>query len=74
MAKKVDPDELIDTNEVALVLGLASRNAVNVYRGRYIDFPEPVVQRGKCLLWHRPDVVRWARSRRVGSPARDEVR
>jgi glutathione-regulated potassium-efflux system ancillary protein KefG len=63
MAKRVDPDELVDSDQVATMLGLGSRNAVRVYLGRYPDFPQPIVQRGRCLLWLRPDIERWQTSR-----------
>jgi glutathione-regulated potassium-efflux system ancillary protein KefG len=59
---KVDPDDLIDSAEVAELLGLAHREAISTYRGRYDDFPEPVVTKARCLLWHRPAVERWKRA------------
>ena len=61
---KIEPAELVDSDEVARLLGLTSRNAVRVYRGRYEDFPQPVVKKGRCLLWIRADVERWAKARR----------
>jgi glutathione-regulated potassium-efflux system ancillary protein KefG len=64
VAKSVDPDELVDSDQVAELLGLGSRNAVRVYLGRYDDFPVPIVQRGRCLLWLRPDIERWRDERR----------
>ena len=66
MAAKVDPDELVDSTEVADTLGLG-HHSVSLYRRRYPDFPAPVIERGRCVLWHRPDVERWARkTRRLG--------
>lgn len=62
MAEPIDPDELIDAMGVAEVLGLASRNVIGVYRSRYSDFPAPTVERGRCRLWHRPDIERWAKT------------
>lgn len=61
----VDLDDLIDSNEVAEILGLGSNRAVSIYRGRYDDFPGPVVIKGsgKCMLWLRADVVAWNESR-----------
>lgn len=60
----IDPDDLLDSREVAELLGLANNRVVSVYRDRYSDFPAPVVEKGagRCVLWHRQDVERWARS------------
>lgn len=57
----IDPDDLIDSRQVAEMLGLSSHRAVSVYRSRYEDFPPPVIVRseGQCILWHRPEVERW---------------
>jgi predicted DNA-binding transcriptional regulator AlpA len=63
MAKRIDPDDLVDATEVAELLGLAHRNSVSVYRKRHDDFPEPVVTKSRCLLWLRADVEAWAVSR-----------
>lgn len=62
---QVDTDQLLDAGEVAALLGLARREAVSTYRGRYADFPVPVVEKnsGKCLLWLRADVESWAAKR-----------
>ena len=59
---KIDPEDLIDAGEVAELLGLARRQAVSTYRSRYADFPAPVIEKnsGKCALWLRRDVERWA--------------
>jgi predicted DNA-binding transcriptional regulator AlpA len=59
----IDPDDLIDATEVAVALGLAHRQAVSTYRARYDDFPEPVVEKSRCLLWLRADVEAWAAKR-----------
>jgi predicted DNA-binding transcriptional regulator AlpA len=56
----VEPEDLIDATEVAALLGLSHRNSVSVYRGRYDDFPEPVVVKSRCLLWLRADIEAWA--------------
>jgi predicted DNA-binding transcriptional regulator AlpA len=56
-------DNLLDTAEVADLLGLSSRAAVIVYRKRYPDFPEPAIKKGRCLLWLRPDIEAWAAGR-----------
>jgi predicted DNA-binding transcriptional regulator AlpA len=62
---KIDPVDLIDAAEVAEALGLSSPRAVSVYRARYEDFPAPLVVKGsgKCVLWARSDVARWAKAR-----------
>jgi hypothetical protein len=61
MAEKVDPDDLLDAAMVAAELGLASAAVVSVYRSRYKDFPKPLIERGRCRLWLRADVVAWRR-------------
>ena len=62
MGRKVDVDDLIDTQDVAKILGLAHRNTVSEYQARYDDMPRPVVDLGggRSKLWVRPDVERWA--------------
>lgn len=67
MGPKVDVDDLIDSSAVAEMLGLAHRRAVSLYRSRYPDFPKPVVSSdaGRCLLWLRQDVEKWAKGRRA---------
>lgn len=59
----IDPADLIDANEAAELLGLARRQAVSTYRGRYDDFPEPVVTKARCVLWRRQDIEAWAAQR-----------
>jgi len=61
---KVDPADLVDRSEVAAMLGLSSPNAVSVYARRYADFPTPIIQRGRCVLWLRREVAGW-KSRRT---------
>lgn len=61
VGRKVDLDDLLDAGEVAELLGLASSNVVNVYRGRYPDFPMPILERRGFRLWLRADVEAWAR-------------
>jgi predicted DNA-binding transcriptional regulator AlpA len=62
---QVETNELLDAGEVAALLGLARREAVSTYRGRYADFPDPVIEKnsGKCLLWLRADVESWTARR-----------
>jgi hypothetical protein len=62
MGRKVDVDDLIDTQTVGKILGLAHRNTVSEYQARYPDMPRPVVDLsgGRLKLWLRPEVERWA--------------
>jgi len=66
MPPNVDIEDLIDTQAIAELLGLGSRNAVSVMRGRRKDFPSPVINLGpgRPMLWLRTDVEEWARTRR----------
>jgi glutathione-regulated potassium-efflux system ancillary protein KefG len=61
MGRRVDVDDLIDTREVAQILGLAHRNTVSEYQARYDDMPRPVVDlgAGRSKLWLRREVERW---------------
>jgi predicted DNA-binding transcriptional regulator AlpA len=61
VGRRVDLDDRLDAGEVAELLGLASANVVNVYRGRHQDFPAPVLTRRGLRLWLRGDVEVWAR-------------
>ena len=56
---RVDPDDLLCPSEVAAALGLGNPGSVSVYRVRYPDFPAPVIEKGRCLLWHRADIEAW---------------
>ena len=62
MGRKVDVEDLIDTQSVAQILGLAHRNTVSEYQARYNDMPRPVVVlgSGRSKLWLRSEVERWA--------------
>lgn len=60
MAELIDPDELLDAEAVADLLGLASSNVISVYRTRYEDFPQPRIEKGRCRLWLRADVEGWS--------------
>ncbi len=61
----IDTDDLLDSTEVAEILGLSSARAISVYRARYDDFPEPIIIKaaGRLLLWRRQDVDLWSRGR-----------
>jgi glutathione-regulated potassium-efflux system ancillary protein KefG len=58
----VDTKDLIDARGVAEILGLSAPNTVSVYQRRYADMPRPVVSlgRGRCMLWLRSEIERWA--------------
>lgn len=62
MTPRVDTEDLLDTQGVAEILGLAHRNTVLHYQQRYSDMPKPVFDlgKGRVKLWLRPEVVRWA--------------
>jgi hypothetical protein len=62
----------VDATEIAALLGLSHRNSVSTYRARYDDFPAPVVEKGRCLLWRRRDVITWARKTGRGPPPKGE--
>ncbi len=61
MGRRVDIDQLIDAHEVARIMGLAYRNTVSEYQGKYPDMPRPIVDlgRGRPKLWLRPEIERW---------------
>ena len=67
-------DDLIDTQGVAKILGLAYRNTVLQYQQRYADMPRPVFDlgRGRVKLWLRPEIEEW--SAQQGSWARSHRR
>jgi glutathione-regulated potassium-efflux system ancillary protein KefG len=59
---RVETDDLLDTQGVAEILGLAHRNTVLQYQQRYDDMPMPVFDlgKGRVKLWLRPEIQRWA--------------
>jgi len=61
VGRRVDVDDLIDTQGVAKLLGLAHRNSVSTYLHRYPDMPRPVVDfpESRTRLWLRSEVVAW---------------
>ena len=62
MTPKVATEDLLDTQGVAEILGLAHRNTVLQYQQRYADMPRPVFDlgKGRVKLWLRPEMERWA--------------
>jgi predicted DNA-binding transcriptional regulator AlpA len=76
MGRKVDVDDLIDTQAVAETLGLAHRNTVSEYQARYDDMPRPAVDlgRGRSKLWLRSEVEPWAAMHRARADGRGRGR
>jgi len=64
MTPPVETSDLLNAAEAATVLGLSHRQAIATYRARYEDFPEPVIWKGKCVLWNRSDLLTWQQSRK----------
>jgi glutathione-regulated potassium-efflux system ancillary protein KefG len=62
MSPLVATEDLLDTQAVADILGLAHRNTVSQYQRRYSDMPRPVFDLGpgRVKLWLRPEIERWA--------------
>ena len=63
MAPRINSEDLIDSQEVAQILGLAHRNTVTTYLRRYPDMPRPIVELGvgRVRLWLRPEIEAWAK-------------
>jgi glutathione-regulated potassium-efflux system ancillary protein KefG len=63
MNPRINSEDLIDSLEVAEILGLAHRESVTTYLRRYPDMPRPVVDlgKGRVRLWLRPEIEAWAR-------------
>ncbi len=61
----VRTEDLIDAQAIANMLGLAQRNTISLYQRRYPDMPRPVVDlgKGRCRLWRRSEIERWAKQR-----------
>ena len=72
MTPLVETSDLIDARGVAEILGLSHPNNVSVYQHRHDDMPRPVVNlgRGRCLLWLRPEIERWAENLRASGRTR----
>ncbi|HWL44857.1 MAG TPA: hypothetical protein VNQ73_18080 [Ilumatobacter sp.] len=62
----VNTEDLIDSRELAALLGLAHPNSVSLYQRRYGSMPRPVVDlgRGRPRLWLRSSIEEWLDSRR----------
>jgi predicted DNA-binding transcriptional regulator AlpA len=66
VAPMVNTDDLIDSRELATLLGLSHPNSVSLYQRRYHTMPRPVVDlgRGRPRLWLRSSIEDWLDSRR----------
>jgi hypothetical protein len=62
---RVSTEDLLDTQGVAEILGLAHRNTVSQYQRRYSEMPRPVFDLGpgRVKLWLKPEMERWAAKR-----------
>ncbi len=62
----VNTEELIDSRELASILGLSHANSVSLYQRRYADMPRPVVDlgNGRPRLWLRNEILDWLDRRR----------
>ena len=75
-AKKMSPtirtEDLIDAQGIADLLGLAQRNTISLYQKRYPEMPRPVIDlgSGRCRLWCRKEIVKWARTHSKRVPGR----
>jgi hypothetical protein len=70
VADPVDPDDLLDANDVAELAGWARRNSVQQYRDRHAGLddalPDPKVEKPSGVLWDRREILDWLR--RTGRP------
>jgi len=62
----VNTEQLIDSRELAALLGLTHPNSVSLYQRRYADMPRPVVDlgSGRPRLWLRPEILDWIEQRK----------
>jgi glutathione-regulated potassium-efflux system ancillary protein KefG len=61
MNPRINSEDLIDSLEVAEILGLAHRESVTTYLRRYPDMPVVDLGKGRVRLWLRPEIEAWAR-------------
>jgi hypothetical protein len=62
VGRKVDVDDLVGAAEIADRLDIAHAETIHAWRHRHPDFPQPVAQLGRVLIWSWPDVEAWARA------------
>lgn len=76
VSPKISTEDLIDAQGVAEMLGLSHRNIVSLYQTRYPEMPRPVIEfgGGRCRLWSRRAILRWARATGRSSNATQSAR
>lgn len=62
MSRKVDPDDLVGTLEIAARLGVSRTQVVHTWRQRHPDFPQPIAVVSRTLVWDWNEVERWAKA------------
>jgi glutathione-regulated potassium-efflux system ancillary protein KefG len=62
VGRKVDVDDLVGAAEIADRLNIAHAETIHTWRRRYPDFPQPVVDLQRAVLWSWPDVEAWAKA------------
>lgn len=62
MGRRVDLDRLVGAEEIAERLGLTRYQRVHELRRRNPDFPQPILQLKRAMIWYWPEVERWARA------------
>jgi predicted DNA-binding transcriptional regulator AlpA len=71
VGRKVDVDLLVDASAIAARAGYSRPQTVHNWRARYPDFPPPVAEFGKAVVWYWPDVEDWLRRRSRSTATRD---
>lgn len=56
----VPASDLVNSAQIAERLGVRHRESVVKWRHRHPDFPAPVVEQGKVMLWSWTAVREWA--------------
>lgn len=60
VGRRVDIDELVGASEITEQLGVKRLQVVHDWRRRHDEFPRPVTAVSRTLVWHWPEVRRWA--------------
>jgi hypothetical protein len=61
VGRKIDVDDLVGAEEIAERLGIAHVETVHAWRRRHPEFPPPVKQLRRAMIWSWPDVKAWAK-------------
>ena len=77
MPRRVDPDLLVGSYDIAERLGLRHSEHIHYFVRSDESFPQPVATIGgpklKTQVWYWPDVERWARRNgRLPAPAKED--